>query len=176
MSWRECGENVPFSASSSAVGGTDSIYVNSWNGNSDQAIAAASGGGWGDVARHGRTLVGGDSFGAKGGALPRGMGGGACSYVRNRHPSLPPLPQAGRATDDPISFGAGDEGGGCPAVAEYRALEQHREDARGGYPGQPQLRLRALKSVCKRKITEKGLIHHMETVSRGRRVVAGRRV
>lgn len=34
-----------------------------------------------------------------------------------------------------------------------------------GEGGGAQLRLRALKSVCKRKVTEKGLARHMETVS-----------
>lgn len=35
----------------------------------------------------------------------------------------------------------------------------------GGEGGGARLRLRALKSVCKRKVTEKGLVRHMETVS-----------
>lgn len=79
-------------------------------------------------------------------------------------------------------------GAGAAAAAGPRATRRHRDSrtvrsrsalypaaamgisgneewAGYGERGGAQLRLRALKSVCKRKVTEKGLVRHMETVS-----------
>lgn len=95
------------------------------------------------------------------------------SYIRQRQPSPrhPENPSFHRPTPKILEpFGAGDEaaersrpldvGEGCEAGI---VLEDTGEVADTGDP----IRLRALKSVCKRKVTEKGLIHHMETVRKG---------
>lgn len=72
---------------------------------------------------------------------------------------LPPSPPSPRP---PLAGPSeGDEGGGFPqrsGVFDARAGDAWRWD-----PPAPR-RLCAIKSVCKRKVTEKGLSHHMETV------------
>lgn len=84
---------------------------------------------------------------------------------QQRVPPLPPPPppMMGHRVMIPAAFGGGNEGAGYPPTTIESigdsADQSPWDDDWGGS------RLRAVKSVCKRKLTEKGLCRHMETVS-----------
>lgn len=95
----------------------------------------------------------------------------ARSNIRQRQPSPRHTEHPGFHRPRPESlesFGAGDEAAeGSRSLGVSEGCEAGvglEVDGWRGTDASDSVRLRALKSVCKRKVTEKGLIHHMETV------------
>lgn len=97
--------------------------------------------------------------GALGGGAPEGWRGKRAASQEWHH-SVSPSARHRR----------GCRSSGSVDVPPYASEE---EEGSSGEVGLQRPRLRALKSVCKRKVTEKGLVRHMETVS-GRSGVGSR--
>lgn len=101
--------------------------------------------------------------GARG--TPRHCISGSSSSSTTRRPKFFP---AGIGSGRSAGSNSGGSSGRNEAGRHHRSCLSEEEHWGGfgveGVEGD-QLRLRALKSVCKRKVTEKGLVRHMETVS-----------
>ena len=134
---------------------------------------------------------GGGGGGAGGMPLGGGEGKGARESCHSRSSSCASTTTAAILAQDSPSSGAFAVGTGARAPRRrrysstissssilYPAAAFGIDGSEGwvewaGEGGGAQLRLRALKSVCKRKVTEKGLVRHMETVSDRQRQAHG---